>query len=369
MDAGTKLQGGYSMKIKKLLALVLALVMTASLAACGGGSASTSQPASGPAADSTEQASPEENSTDAQTSSTDSKKYKIAVMPKLIGIPYFTQTGEGAIQAGEALGVEVIYVGPTKADAAEQVKMIEDLINQGVDAICVAPNDPNAVVPALNKAKEAGILILDWDTPVDINVVDASIHQIDDKELGEHLFDALVESMGTDTGDYAIVTGGLSAANLNCWIDYGTAYAAEKYPNLNLVTDKIPTDEKQQEAYSKTLDLVKTYPELKGIIGVSTPAPLGAAQAIREKGLQDTIAVVGTAVKEDCQEFLTDGALDVGCLWNTQRLGFLTVGVAKALLDGQELKDGMEIEGFGALQLMEDGKTVVMGPPDDYKAE
>lgn len=360
------------MKIRKLMALALALVMTVSLAACNSGSPSSETvpgSESVPAAEgsaSTDTPADTEEPTDAAA---DGKKFKIAVMPKLVGIPYFTQTGEGAMQAGEAFGVEVIYTGPTKADAAEQVKMIEDLINQGVDAICVAPNDPNAVVPVLQKAKEAGILVLDWDTPVDINVVDASIHQIDDKELGEHLFDALVESMGTDSGDYAIITGGLSAANLNTWIDYGTAYAAEKYPNLNLVTDKIPTDEKQQEAYSKTLDLVKTYPDLKGIIGVSTPAPLGAAQAIREKGLQDQIAVVGTCVKEDCQEFLTDGALDVGCLWNTQRLGFLTVGVAKAMLEGKTLENGMEIEGFGALQLKEDGKTVIMGPPDDYKAE
>ena len=159
------------------------------------------------------------------------KKFKIAIMPKLTSIPYFEQTGEGAKKAGEELGVEVIYIGPNKADAAEQVKMIEDLINQGVDAIAVAPNDPAAVVPVLQQAKAAGIMILDWDTPTDINVVDASIHQIDDKVLGEHLFDKLVEKMGTDAGEYAIITGGLSAANLNSWIDYGLKYAKEKYPN------------------------------------------------------------------------------------------------------------------------------------------
>lgn len=337
--------------MKKVLALCLACLLAFGLVACGGAASS---------------AAPSTTPSSGAASTTTGGKYKIAVMPKLVGIPYFTQTGEGAVKAGEELGVEVIYTGPTKADAAEQVKMIEDLINQGVDAICIAPNDPNAVVPALQKAREAGILVLDWDTPVDIQYVDASVHQIDDKELGEHLVDKMVESMGTDSGDYAILTGGLSAANLNSWIDYGTAYAKEKYPNLNLVTEKIPTDEKQQEAYSKTLDLVKTYPNLKGILAVSTPAPLGAAQAIREKGLQDQIAVVGTCVKEDCQEFLQDGSLDVGALWNTQDLGYLTVGVAKALLDGQTLTDGMEIEGFGTIQVKEDGKTIIMGPPEDY---
>ena len=310
----------------------------------------------------------EENNSSSQTGTEKKgKKFKIAIMPKLTSIPYFEQTGEGAKKAGEELGVEVIYIGPNKADAAEQVKMIEDLINQGVDAIAVAPNDPAAVVPVLQQAKSAGIMILDWDTPTDINVVDASIHQIDDKVLGEHLFDKLVEKMGTDAGEYAIITGGLSAANLNSWIDYGLKYAKEKYPNLKLVTDKIPSDEKQQEAYSKALDLLKAYPNIKGIIGYSTVAPLGIAQAIREKGLQDKIAVVGTAVNEDSQEYLKDGALDGGYLWNTRRLGYLTVAVAKAMLEGKKLTNGMEIQGFGKIEVKADGKTVIMGPPDNYE--
>lgn len=350
--------------MKKIMALLLALVMLCSITACGEKKQETS---ADPAEPTTQETSKESSKEDSKGTGEDAKgsSYKIAVMPKLVGIPYFTQTGEGAKKAGEDLGVEVIYTGPTKADAAEQVKMLEDLINQGVDAICIAPNDPNAVIPALQKAREAGILVLDWDTPVDINMVDASVHQIDDKELGEHLIDKLVEQMG-DSGDFAILTGGLSASNLNTWIDYSTAYAKEKYPNLNLVTDKIPTDEKQQEAYSKTLDLVKTYPDLKGIVAYSTPAPLGAAQAIREKGLQDKIAVVGTAVKEDCQEFLEDGSLKVGCLWDTEKLGYLTVGVAKALLDGKKLENNMELEGLDPIQLKEDGKTIIMAPPSDY---
>ncbi|MFA7540274.1 MAG: substrate-binding domain-containing protein, partial [Sphaerochaetaceae bacterium] len=58
---------------------------------------------------------------------------KIVVMPKLVGIPYFNASEKGALQAGKDLGIEVIYTGPTTADAAEQVKMLEDLISKGVD--------------------------------------------------------------------------------------------------------------------------------------------------------------------------------------------------------------------------------------------
>lgn len=297
------------------------------------------------------------------------KDYTILVMPKLVGIPYFNASEDGALQAGKDLGVEVIYAGPTQADAAAQVKMIEDYISRGVDAIAVAPNDPAALTPVLKKAKERGILVMDWDTPADKDVVELSVHQIDDKQYGEHIWDLLVEEMGTDEGDYAILTGGLSAANLNAWIDYGLEYAKEKYPNLNLVTERIPTNEKQQEAYSKTLNLLRAYPNLKGIIGVSTPAPIGAAQAVEEKGQEDEVAVVGTSLPNDSRPYLKSGALRVGTLWEPAKLGYLTVYLALQKLEGKEIIDGMEVPNVGKIQVWEDGKTVIMGPPTDFTAE
>ncbi|HOV93919.1 MAG TPA: autoinducer 2 ABC transporter substrate-binding protein [Spirochaetales bacterium] len=296
------------------------------------------------------------------------KKPTIVVMPKLVGIPYFNASETGAKKAGQDLGINVIYTGPTTADAAEQVRMLEDYISKGVDAICVAPNDPAALTPVLKRAKAAGILVLDWDTPADKSVVDLSVHQIDDVVYGQHIWDLLVKEMG-DSGDYAILTGGLSAANLNGWIDAGLAYAKTKYPKLRLVTDKIPTDEKQQVAYQKTLDLIKAYPNLKGIIGVSTPTPIGAAQAVQEKGLKNKIAVVGTALPTDSRPYLEDGSLRVVTLWDPAKLGYLTVVLANNMLNGKKPYDGQEIANVGKISVKPDGKTVIMGPPTDFTKE
>jgi simple sugar transport system substrate-binding protein/rhamnose transport system substrate-binding protein len=288
----------------------------------------------------------------------------IVVMPKLVGIPYFNASETGAIQAGKDLGINVIYTGPTTADAAEQVRMLEDYISRGVDAICVAPNDAAALTPVLRKAKAAGIKVLDWDTSADPSVVDYSVHQIDDQVFGELYFDELVKVIGP-TGDYAIITGGLSAANLNTWIDAGQAYAKTKYPGLNLVTDKVPTDEKQQVAYQKTLDLITAYPTLKGILGYSTPAPIGAAQAVQEKG--STIAVVGSAMPTDSGPYLEDGSLTASLLWDPGKLGYLTVVLANNLLKGQAPTDGQDIPNVGKIQV--NGKNIVMGPPTVFTKE
>ena len=292
----------------------------------------------------------------------------VVVMPKLVGIPYFNASEVGALAAGEELGINVIYTGPTTGDAALQVQMIEDLLIDGIDALCIAPNDPDSVSPALQKCLAEDVLCLDWDTTANADDVKYSIQQIDNKAFGELYIEKLVEAMGTTEGEIAIVTGYLTAANLNTWIDYSMAYAAEKYPGLKLVTDPVPSDESAQEAYTQTLALIAAYPNLKGIMGYSTPAPIGVAMAVQEKGLQDQIAVVGSSMPTDSAPYLKDGSLDFGLLWNPADLGKMTVYVAYLTITGQEV-EGYEVPGVGPIHIEEDGRTIIMADPSVWTAE
>ena len=138
---------------KKLLSILLVVGLVAALlVGCGSDDAEeTEAPDTTEAAGEEEAGEEETGEEEAGEEEASGETYDIVVMPKLIGIPYFTQTGEGAIQAGEDLGVNVIYNGPTVGDVAEQIKMLEDYITQGVDAIAVAPNDPAAMDPVLKK--------------------------------------------------------------------------------------------------------------------------------------------------------------------------------------------------------------------------
>ena len=346
--------------MKKIVAFLVVVCMVLSIVAVGCGPTQTSE---APASQAPASEAPSSEAPSSQAPA-DGEKYKILVMPKLVGIPYFNAAEIGAKEAGEALGVEVIYDGPTEADAAQQVSMITDYINSGVDAICIGPNDPSAVANVLKQAKEKGIVVVDWDTAADPELVDASIRQIDDKEFGELMVDMLVANMGTDDADIAILTGGLNADNLNTWIKYGQEHMAAKYPNLRVVTDKIPTDEDAQKAYSATLDLLKAYPEVKGILGYSTPTPLGAAQAIREKGLQGKVAVCGDGMPEDMAPYLEDGSAASNLLWDVEKLGYYTVVVANAVLQGKTIENGTMMDGWDEPLVVQEGtKNCVMGKP------
>lgn len=351
--------------MKKLVALVLSFMLVfLALAAC------TAQEAAPSAAPATEQPAKEEPAKEKPAAD---DRITVVVMPKLVGIPYFNAAEKGAKRCGEDIGFEVIYAGPTEADATQQAQMLESYIAQGVGAICVAPNDPAGIRPTLEKARAAGITVLDWDTPADKDVVDYSINQIDDKQLGEHMFQTLFEEMekinGSKEGKYAILTGGLEAANLNTWISYGLAMAEKDWPGMVLVTDKIATNEKQQEAYQKTLDLLKAYPDITGIMGQSTPTVPGAAQAIQELGLQDKVALVGHGMPNDVEQYLKDGSADVAILWDVEKLGYLIAYIAYAQITGIDITDQMEVPNVGNITLKEDGKTIIMGPAQDFTAE
>ena len=293
--------------------------------------------------------------------------WTIAIMPKLIGIPYFNASQVGAEQAGKDLGVNVKYVGPTNPDATEQVRMIEDLINQGINALCIAPNDAEALSPVLQKAKAAGIVVLDWDTPAKPDDVVYSINQVDQQTYANLYYDQMVEKVGSDDFEYAIITGGANAANLNGWINAGLEYAKTKYPNLKLVADPVPSDESQQIAYQKALELIKAYPNLKAILGYSTPAPLGAAKAVQEKGLQGKMIVVGSTTPNDSVTYLEDGSLSCGLLWDPGKLGYLTIAVAKEVLEGRTIADGQDVPNIGKVKV--NGKIIIMGDPSIWTKE
>jgi hypothetical protein len=91
-------------------------------------------------------------------------KLVIAMVPKALDNPVFTTTREAAKEAAAELGVELIWTASQRADAAEQVAVIESLIQKKVDAIGISVNDPTALKDVIDKAVEAGIVISTWDS-------------------------------------------------------------------------------------------------------------------------------------------------------------------------------------------------------------
>jgi simple sugar transport system substrate-binding protein len=291
--------------------------------------------------------------------------YEIAVVVKITGIPWFNRLEEGVKEAAEELDVNAYQVGPAEADPAQQVKVVEDLVAKGVDAIAVVPNDAKSLEPVFAKAKEKGIIVLTHESPDQVGN-DYDLELIDNVKFGQHHWDKLVEFMG-DSGQYAIYVGSLTVPLHNLWADEGLKHAEKQYPNLELVTERIPCGEDQELSRQKMLELIKAYPDLKGMVGFGSLGPPGAAQALEEKGLCDKIAVVGTVIPGHAAPYLKSGCMDHGILWDPKDAGYGMVWMAKHLLDGGKITDGMEIPGVGEITL--DGNIAVVDAMVDITPE
>jgi simple sugar transport system substrate-binding protein/rhamnose transport system substrate-binding protein len=364
---------------RRLFIVALAIVMIAVLTGCGstkdtGGSSSDSETPSDTEATTDGESGDASSGSGAVFGSKKGERLKALFVPKLIGIPFYDQGERGAIAGGEDFNMDIIFDGPTDADAVAQAKMIEDYISKGdLDVICVAPNDPAVLSPVLQKAREAGIMTMFFDSMANFEDVDMGVTACKIETIGKAYWDTLVKYMG-DSGDYIIMTGGLNAQNLNEWIDAGLEYSKTAYPNLNLVTEKIPNEEQQQVAYEKTLEALKAYPDLKGIICMATPTSPGVAQALREAGKVGEIANIGMSTPLAIKDYLMDDSCSENIIWDCGRMCYANAFLARAFYDGVEIFDGIDpaeysaSKGVGEIQetigLLEvNDKLITMGAP------
>ena len=108
----------------------------------------------------------------------------MAVVVKIGGIPWFTAMGKGIKEAGKETGLNANMLGPTTADPAQQVRMVEDLVARKVKVIAVVPNDAKALEPVFKRAQDAGIPVITHESPDQLgNTWD--IEMIDNKQFGE----------------------------------------------------------------------------------------------------------------------------------------------------------------------------------------
>lgn len=327
-----------------LLALVLCLSML--LCACSGTTSKTDSTNNNDQSDTTTDTQTDDAATEDTTGDATGDKPKAVVIPKLMGIAYFDDSYVGLEAGAKDFGVDVIWDGPTEASATEQAKIAEDyLAQQDVDAILICPNDSVALETTMQKVRDAGVLAMNWDSTFNKDMVDYDIISVDTVAYGEMLFEELAKSMGGE-GEYAIFTSSLDVADHNQWMEAGMAYVEKNYPDMKLVCDAVATGEDQQVAYSKTLELLNTYSDLKGIACISSVNAPGAAQAIREQGLQDSVQVVGTSLPSQVGDYLSDGSVDASVLWRPAYVTYVTMYVTAEACAGREIKDGTELTMF-----------------------
>jgi rhamnose transport system substrate-binding protein len=325
----------------KLRFLVIAMLAAVAASGCRGGSSEPSATAGG-------------------------KTLTVAMMPKNKGNPYFVSCRQGAEEAAKALGVTLLWDGPTETDPAKQNEVVDAWITRGVDVIAVSVENKEAISTVLRKARGRGIKVVTWDADAEADARDVFVNQATPRGIAETLVDHTARLLG-GKGEFAIVTASLTAANQNDWITNIRAVLKEKHPAITLV-DIRPSDDDRKRAFDETQTLLRVHPNVKVIMAIASPAVPGAAEAVKQSGRTD-VKVTGLGLPNASRPYLKDGVLDSAVLWNTKDLGFLTIYAAHALTTGA-LKPGATTLTAGRLGSLEiRGDNVLLGVPFTFTKE
>ena len=292
---------------------------------------------------------------------------KICMMPKLVGIPYFNASEQGANEAAKELDVDLVYDGPTEAKAPLQSQMIEQFIQQQCDAITVAANDPNALAPAMKKADNAGIATGAWDADVAPDARDVFVNQATFQAIGYKLVDVMAEQTG-GKGEFLVVTGSLTAPNQVAWLKAMRERMKEKYPEMSIASVE-PGEEDLQLGIDITKNYLQANPDTAGVFGITSVALPGAAEAVQQIGRAGEVPVTGLSTPNEMKPYIESGAVKEFVLWNPIDLGYLAVYVANAQVEGNLPKSGTFKAGrLGEVKLLAEDE-VLLGPPIVFSKE
>ena len=333
--------------MKKIIALLLVLVLAIGLIACGNKPADESKPA-------------DDNKPADGTTAAAGEKLTIAFVPKVEGQAWWDYVKEGVLAWAEENKdvAEVTYKGPAEVDAAAQVQIMTDFVNQGVDVLCFSANDPNACEEICKQAREKGIIVISTES-ASMENIDYDVEAFNDAGLGAFLMDELAKMMGEE-GEYVTMVGSMTMESHNNWADAAVEQAKAKYPNMTLVADeRISSDSDAEVAYNRTKEMIQKYPNLKGILGTSSFDAPGAARAIDELGLTGKVFAISVAMPSETRDYLKDGVLQAVGLWDPAVTAKVMLNLAVKMAAGETIEAGIDLGETGYEAVAIEGKVVI----------
>lgn len=265
------------------------------------------------------------------------EKRTIAVVTYSLAEEFGVDVIKGAEAKAEELGnIEIVY--PDAAgDMQKSIAIVEDMTTQGVDAICISPVDASATIPYIEKAREAGIAVVNWDIEMDTEV-DAKV-LTDNFEGGAMGADYLVEKMG-DKGTVLIVDDLESVTSTYERNKGFEDRLKEIAPDVKVIRQ---LSSGTRDTHRSTVEnMLQAYPEITGIFCPDGDRTLGAYVACEANDRKDVLIAGYDATPEQLEIMLKDGP-DCNMICATalhpDKLGSLSVEIANKILDGEEVEE------------------------------
>ena len=236
-------------------------------------------------------------------------KKVFALVPKLVGVPFYSDVESGCMAEAKKIGVECLFTGGTQVDEAEQVRVIRDLITKNVAGLAIAPNNPASVAASIEAAQAKGIAVItfDSDAPKSTRTSFVGTNNVQGGEEGGKAFKATLPQ----GGKYAIITGGLAADNLNERIKGFKSQLGDGFTEV--AGSPYPCDDDANKAVQLIQDVLAKNPDLSGFFfsgGWPMFAPQAYARAVKNKAediKSGKFAVVAFDVQDSQLQLLKQG--------------------------------------------------------------
>lgn len=269
---------------------------------------------------------------------------KIGFIVTTLGNPFFVNMIEAAEEeVAKHENIKLLIHAPereTGGDIERQIQIMENLIAQKVDIICVVPADSKGIISAIRKANEAKIPVLNIDNKIDRDLASergvyvAGFIGSDNYSGGKIAAEYIVKRLNS-TGEVAILEGvsGTDAARDRKagFIDY-----VKDYPGVKIVASQ-PADWSREKGLNVFQNISQANPEVQALFACNDEMALGAVQAIKSEKKEGRIIVVGFDAIDDALEAIKNGTMDATVAQQPKEMGKLAILRAIDVLNKKEI--------------------------------
>lgn len=323
---------------KRLLSFILVCAMlTAVLAGC-----SKAEEPGTPAGDAPAATPPAENTTGTDIGIA-GEKYTVAVGVLTFMVDYFKEVAYGAIQAGEDLGVEVLlYTGQINTPA-DQVALIENQIETGVDAITFTPVDIFGLATAVDACNEKGIVTISEVNVQGGNSDCTTVIASDDITTGETVAAKCAEDLGGE-GKVLILNTGAAIVNSQLKCKGIEDYFAANYPGIEVLANMACEGGDQATGQKVMADMTQTFDDIDAVICINDTVALGACISLEEAGytLGEDVKVYACNYSAELTDKIRNGEISCGIYSWGQLFGYWAVEMSIRALNGDPVPTNIQ---------------------------
>ena len=258
----------------------------------------------------------------------------VAVIAKSVTSDFFHNMRNGLYAAATEYNVTVTFDGPeNEEDYATQNRMIEQAVEDGVDAIVLSAIDYTRSDAVVEEAVRRGVKVLTVDSNIGSSAVSLFIGT-DNREAGRAAALAALDDSSTER----LVNIGL--VNYTAETDNGRQRVEgfreyiDDIPNARVVAE-ITAESNTVSATQAALSLLQEYPQINVLVGFNEWMTLGVGNAIRQAGVADRVRGVGFDSNVLSVSMLETGEMDALIVQNPFAIGYLSIQNAEALLSGR----------------------------------